>query len=159
VRKSGKQRKTAVFYGQRALSPGKSSAAQSGEFLVVLPNRSINSLVLVSLVQYTDRETFKIQIPSTMELSSLNVDVLLHLIGFVKPVDRFNLALSGVLKGFENVNTGKDLDKRYSEHFTFVIGGNRSVICPESNIVKLSWGYVVMARANLKSGESSNINR
>jgi len=36
-----------------------------------------------------------------MHLSSLNVDVLLHLIKFVDPVDRFNLILSGVLKGFE----------------------------------------------------------
>ena len=55
-----------------------------------------------------------------MNLSSLNVDVLLHLIGFVKPVDRFNLVLSGVLKGFENAIEGIDFRKRYSEHFTFV---------------------------------------
>ena len=55
-----------------------------------------------------------------MDLSSLNVDVLLYLMRFVDPVDRFNLALSGILKGFENVNKGIDLDKRYSEHFTVV---------------------------------------
>ena len=53
---------------------------------------------------------------STMALSSLNVDVLLHLMKFVDPVDRFNLAISGILKGFENVNEGIDLRKRYSEH-------------------------------------------
>ena len=50
-----------------------------------------------------------------MDLSSLNADVLLYLIGFVKPVDRFNLALSGILKGFENVNKGIDLHERYFE--------------------------------------------
>ncbi len=55
-----------------------------------------------------------------MILSSLNVDVLLYLMKFVEPVDRFNLALSGILKGFENVIKGIDLHERYSEHFTFV---------------------------------------
>jgi hypothetical protein len=54
-----------------------------------------------------------------MDLSSLNVDVLLHLIGFVEPVDRFNLVLSGILRGFENVNKGINLRKRYSERFLF----------------------------------------
>ena len=83
-----------------------------------------------------------------MNLSSLNVDVLLHLIGFVKSVDRFNLALSGILKGFENVNKGVILHKRYSEHLTFVSSCNQIVICPESNVVELNWGYVVVARAN-----------
>ena len=53
-----------------------------------------------------------------MNLSSLNVDVLLHLIKFVKPVDRFNLALSGILKGFENVHKGISLLERYSDQFT-----------------------------------------
>jgi hypothetical protein len=67
-------------------------------------------------VQHTAREKLKIQ-TSDMDLSSLNVDVLLHLIKFVDPVDRFNLVLSGILKGFENVNEGIDLDKRYSETF------------------------------------------
>ena len=52
-----------------------------------------------------------------MNLSSLNVDVLLHLIGFVKPVDCFNLALSGILKGFGNINEGVILHERYSQHF------------------------------------------
>jgi len=51
-------------------------------------------------------------------LSSLNVDILLYLIKFVKPVDRFNLALSGICKGFENVHKGIDLRQRYSEHLT-----------------------------------------
>jgi hypothetical protein len=55
-----------------------------------------------------------------MDLSSLNVDVLLYLMKFVDPVDRFNLVLSGILKGFENVNEGIDLRERYSEHFTLV---------------------------------------
>ena len=51
-----------------------------------------------------------------MDLSSLNVDVLLYLMEFVKPVDRFNLVLSGILKGFENANEGIDLRERYSKH-------------------------------------------
>ncbi len=55
---------------------------------------------------------------STMDLSSLNVDVLLYLLKYVKPVDRFNLVLSGILKGFENVNKGIHLDERYCEHLT-----------------------------------------
>ena len=55
-----------------------------------------------------------------MDLSSLNVDVLLYLMEFVKPVDRFNLVLSGILKGFENANEGIDLRERYSKHFTVV---------------------------------------
>jgi hypothetical protein len=83
-----------------------------------------------------------------MDLSSLNVDVLLYLIKFVKPVDRFNLVLSGALKGFENVHNGIDLRQRYSERFTFVSSCNQIVFCPESNVVKLNWGYVVIARAS-----------
>jgi hypothetical protein len=55
-----------------------------------------------------------------MNLSTLNADALLHLLKFVKPVDRFNLALSGILKGFENVHKGINLDKRYPEHFIVV---------------------------------------
>ena len=51
----------------------------------------------------------------SMDLSSLNFDVLLYLIEFVDPDDRFNLVLSGMLKGFENVKKGKDLRKRYSD--------------------------------------------
>ena len=50
----------------------------------------------------------------------MNVDVLLYLMGFVEPVDRFNLVLSGILKGFENVNEVMDLRQRYSEHPTFL---------------------------------------
>jgi len=89
----------------------------------------------------------------------LNVDVLLHLIGFVEPVDRFNLVLSGILKGFENVNKRIDLLRRYSEHFTFVSSCSQTVVCPESKIVKLNWVCVVVARASWKSGECSNINK
>ncbi len=55
-----------------------------------------------------------------MDFSLLNVDVLLHLMKFVHPDDRFNLILSGILKGFENANEGIDLRQRYSEHFTLV---------------------------------------
>jgi hypothetical protein len=83
-----------------------------------------------------------------MDLSSLNVDVLLYLMKFVKPVDRFNLVLSGILKGFERVKKGIDLHKRYSEHFTCGESDSQIVFCPESNIVKLSWGYVVVECAN-----------
>ena len=98
-----------MFCGQRALS-----AAQSSRFSVLLQNRSICSLVLSLLVQHKAREKLKFQ-TSDMDLSSLNVDVLLYLMEFVDPVDRFNLVLSGILKGFENVNKGIDLHKRYSE--------------------------------------------
>jgi hypothetical protein len=83
-----------------------------------------------------------------MDLSSLNVDFLLYLMKFVDPVDRFNLVLSGILKGFENVNKGIDLHERYSEQFTCDFNGNQIVICPESSVLKLNWGYVVVARAN-----------
>jgi hypothetical protein len=51
---------------------------------------------------------------TTMDLSSLNVDVLLYLVKFIDPEDRFNLVLSGILKGFKNVNEGIDLRQRYS---------------------------------------------
>jgi len=57
---------------------------------------------------------------STMQLSSLNVDVLLYLIKFVDPVDRFNLVLSRICKGFENVHKGIDLRQRYFEHLTLM---------------------------------------
>jgi len=70
-----------------------------------------------------------------MDLSSLNVDVLFHLMKFVKPVDRFNLALSGILKGFENVGEGLDLRQRYCEHFTCSESGNQFVIRPESKVL------------------------
>ena len=49
-----------------------------------------------------------------MSLSSLNADVLLQLMKRIDPVDRLNLLLSGILKGFENVNKGIDLRNRYS---------------------------------------------
>ena len=50
-----------------------------------------------------------------MYLASLNTDVLCHLMMFVRPVDRINLVFSGILKGFENVNKGIDIDlqRRY----------------------------------------------
>jgi hypothetical protein len=59
-----------------------------------------------------------------MYLSSLNVDVLLHLVKFIDPEDRFNLVISGIVKGFENVSEGLDLRERYSEHFTCDLSGN-----------------------------------
>ena len=49
-----------------------------------------------------------------MDFSSLDADVLLQWMKFVDPVDRFNLVLSGILKGFENKNEGIDLRIRYS---------------------------------------------
>ena len=52
-----------------------------------------------------------------MYLASLNVDVLLYLIKFIDPVDRFNLVLSGILKGFENVSKEIDPKERYFNHF------------------------------------------
>jgi hypothetical protein len=62
-----------------------------------------------------------------IDLCSLSVDVQLELMKFVHPVDRFNLVLSGILKGFKNVNTGMDLCERYFEQFTFVSSGNQIV--------------------------------
>jgi len=55
-----------------------------------------------------------------MDVSSLSVDVLLRLMKFIDPEDRFNLLISGILKGFENANEGIDLRQRYSEHSTLV---------------------------------------
>jgi hypothetical protein len=85
-----------------------------------------------------------------MDLSSLNVDVLLYLMKFVDPVDRFNLVLSGILKGFENVNEGIDLRQRYCEQLLLMHCKwcNHNIIYPELNKLKLNWGYVVMARAS-----------
>ena len=89
-----------------------------------------------------------------MDFSSLNVDVLLHLMKFVDPDDRFNLVLSGILRGFKNVNEGVILHERYSQHFTFVSSSNQMVVFPESKNLELNSGYVGVARANWKSGES-----
>ena len=83
-----------------------------------------------------------------MDLSSLNVDVLLYLMEFVKPVDRFNLVLSGILKGFENVNKGIIPHERYFETFSCDVNRKRILFCPESIVLKLNWGYDVVARAN-----------
>jgi hypothetical protein len=63
-----------------------------------------------------------------MHLASLNVDVLLHLMKFVDPFSRFNLALSGILRGFENANEGIDLRQRYFQHCNCSVSGNRIVI-------------------------------
>ena len=74
-----------------------------------------------------------------MDLSSLNVDVLLYLIKFVKPVDRFNLVLSGILKGFENAHVGLDLRKRYFElHFTCNV--NNNCYLPRINCFEIKLG-------------------
>ncbi len=85
---------------------------------------------------------------TTMDLSSLNVDVLLYLVKFIDPEERFNLVLSGILKGFENVNEGIDLRKRYSEHFTCDLSVNYIFMSPESKVLELNWGHVGMARVN-----------
>jgi len=61
---------------------------------------------------------------ATMDLSSLNVDVLLYLMKFLHPDDHFNLVLSGILKGFENAIERIDRRKRYSEHFNCSVSGN-----------------------------------
>ena len=50
---------------------------------------------------------------SATHFSLLGIDVLLHLVKFVEPVDCINLLLSGILEGFENVYKGLDLQKRY----------------------------------------------
>jgi hypothetical protein len=70
-----------------------------------------------------------------MNLSSLNVDVLLYFMQFVDPEDRLNLVVSGILKGFENVNEGIDLRQRYSEHFTCSVSDNQIVMCSESKVL------------------------
>ena len=64
---------------------------------------------------------------STMNFSSLNVDVLLHLTKFLHPEDRLNLVISGILNGFENANEGIDLRQRYSEHVTCDVSGNQNI--------------------------------
>ena len=48
-----------------------------------------------------------------MHLASLNIDVLFHLIKIVDPVSRFNLILSGILNGFENVSKVTNVEHRY----------------------------------------------
>jgi hypothetical protein len=70
-----------------------------------------------------------------MDLSSLDVDVLLYLLKFVDPEDRFNLVLSGILKRFENANEGIDLRQRYYEHFTCSVNANQIVIWSESKVM------------------------
>jgi hypothetical protein len=99
----------------------------------------------VGQLAYASRRDVKV---ATMELSSLNVDVLLHMIKFLHPDDRLNLVISGILKGFENFNEGIDLRQRYSGHFTCDVSGNLFVICPESKELKLNWGNVEIARAS-----------
>jgi hypothetical protein len=51
---------------------------------------------------------------SIMSLSTMHADVTLYLMKFIKPVDSFNLLISGILKGFENVTKEIDLQQRYS---------------------------------------------
>jgi hypothetical protein len=50
---------------------------------------------------------------SATHFSALSVDVLLHLVKFLKPDDCINLLLSGILEGFENVYKGIDRQERY----------------------------------------------
>jgi hypothetical protein len=87
-----------------------------------------------------------------MYLASLNVDVLLYLIDFIDPVDRFNLALSGILKGLENVNKGINLKRRYFKIISLYTICNfcnmQLVICsiyPDMNFGNWSLGYAEMA--------------
>jgi hypothetical protein len=57
-----------------------------------------------------------------MSLSTrLNVDMLLYLLRFLDPVDQCNLALSGVLKGYENSSQFADLTERYVLPFPYEI--------------------------------------
>ena len=97
---------------------------------------------------------------SIMYLASLNVDVLLYLIDFIDPVDRFNLALSGILLGLENVNKGMDLKRRYFQHISHYrlckFCNMQYIICsiyPDMNFGNWNWGYPEMARMNQKSGK------
>ena len=46
-----------------------------------------------------------------MDLSSLDVDVLLYIMKFLDQDDHINLVFSGILKGFENAHQGIDLRK------------------------------------------------
>ena len=48
-----------------------------------------------------------------MHLASLSDDVLFYLMKFVDPIDRFNLVLSGIFKGFENVSRVIKVHHRY----------------------------------------------
>jgi hypothetical protein len=69
------------------------------------------------------------------------------------------LVLSGILKGFENVNNGIDLRKRYSETFTCDVNGTQIFTCLESTIVELNWGYVGISCVGWKSGECSSLDK
>jgi hypothetical protein len=73
---------------------------------------------VIRIIAHTSDQNSNVNV-SIMYLASLNVDILLHLIKFVNPVDRFNLVLSGILKGFENVCKGMDIKKRYFNHDLF----------------------------------------
>jgi len=67
---------------------------------------------------------------------------------FLDPDDRFNLVLSGMLKGFKNANEGIDLRQRYSEYFTCSVSGNHIAMSPELKELELNWGHVVIAQAS-----------
>ena len=73
-----------------------------------------------------------------MDFSSLDVKVLLRLMKFLDPVDRLNLVISGILKGFENANEGIYLRKRYSEHFTCSVSDNKIFISQELKELELN---------------------
>ena len=71
-----------------------------------------NTTIINSLILHKCSSRRDVKGP-TMDLTALNVDVLLHLTKFLDPDDRFNLVLSGILKGFGNVSEGIDLRERY----------------------------------------------
>jgi hypothetical protein len=70
-----------------------------------------------------------------MDISSLNVDVLLYLMKFLRKDDAFNVVLSGILKGFENAKEGIDLRQRYSKQFFLCKVSVKEIICSESKVL------------------------
>jgi hypothetical protein len=76
---------------------------------------SYTGLVISSLAATQEESSLQHQAENkqTIHLASLNADVLFHLIKFVDPVARFNLILSGILKGFENVSKGINVEHEY----------------------------------------------
>ena len=75
-----------------------------------------------------------------MDLASLNVDVLLYLMKFVDPVDQFNLVLSGILKGFENVIKKIDPNERYFNHFLIFVHCNIKLFLSRIEYFNISLG-------------------
>ena len=76
---------------------------------------TVNVLGISSLAERKEAQSLQHQVENkqTMHLASLNADVLFHLMKFVDPDARFNLILSGILKGFENVSKVTNVEHRY----------------------------------------------